>query len=112
MVVSVVPPSMVDTLRRVRRCRSGTHLWTCCAGRAGACIRSEALHRVLTIGRPAADRSGAHLPTPRKRKAKRDAAREGKSWSFRLQLAKCESFSAENSRDASPAVSAIMFQAV
>ena len=56
------PPPMVDALRRVRRRRrrrSGTRLWTCCAGRAGTWIRSEALHRILTIGRPAADRAGA-----------------------------------------------------
>ena len=59
MVVSAVPPPMVDALRRVRRRRSGTRLWTCCAGRAGPCIRSEALHRVLTFGRLAADRAGA-----------------------------------------------------
>ena len=54
----VVPPT-VDVLRRVRLRRSGTRLWTCCAGRAGTRIRSEALHRILTIGRPAADRAGA-----------------------------------------------------
>src|SRR5271166_3387141 len=59
MVISGVPPPMVDALRRVRRRRSGTRLWTCCAGRAGTRIRSEALHRILTIGRPAADRAGA-----------------------------------------------------
>ena len=53
------PPPMVDALRRVRRRRSGTRLWTCCAGRAGTRIRSEAPHRILTIGRPAADRAGA-----------------------------------------------------
>ncbi len=53
------PSPMVDALRRVRRRRSGTRLWTCCAGRAGTRIRSEALHRILTIGRPAADRAGA-----------------------------------------------------
>ncbi len=53
------PPPMVDALRRVRLRRSGTRLWTCCAGRAGTRIRSEALHRILTIGRPAADRAGA-----------------------------------------------------
>ena len=33
--------------------------WTCCAGCAGTRIRSEALHRILTIGGPAADRAGA-----------------------------------------------------
>ena len=59
MVMAGVPPPMVEALRRVRRRMSGTRLLTCCAGRAGTCIRSEALHRVLTIGRPAADRSGA-----------------------------------------------------
>ena len=53
------PPPMVDALRRVRLGRSGTRLWTCCAGRAGTRIRSEALHRILTIGRPAAARAGA-----------------------------------------------------
>src|SRR5271165_6400790 len=53
------PPPMVDALRRVRLRRSGTRLWACCAGRAGTRIRSEALHRILTIGRPAADRAGA-----------------------------------------------------
>jgi hypothetical protein len=36
-----------------------TRLRTCCAGRAGPCIRSEALHRVLTFGRLTADRAGA-----------------------------------------------------
>ena len=35
---------------------AGKRLWTCCAGTR---IRSEALHRMLTIGRPAADRAGA-----------------------------------------------------
>src|SRR5271165_5778044 len=59
MVISGVPPPMVDALRRVRRRRSGTRLWTCCAGRAGTRIRLEAPHRILTIGRPAADRAGA-----------------------------------------------------
>jgi hypothetical protein len=59
MVMAGVPPPMVEALRRVRRRMSGTPLWTCCAGRAGTCIRSEALHRVLTIRRPVADRSGA-----------------------------------------------------
>src|SRR5271157_4252400 len=59
MVVSAVPPPMVDALRRVRLRRSGTRLLTCCAGRAGTCIRSEALHRVLTFGRLTADRAGA-----------------------------------------------------
>jgi hypothetical protein len=59
MVMSGVPPPAVDALRRVRRRLSGTRLWTCCAGRAGARIRSEALHRMLTIGRPAAHRAGA-----------------------------------------------------
>ncbi len=53
------PPPMVDALRHVRLRRSGTRLWTCCAGRAGTRIRSEALHRILTIGRLAADRAGA-----------------------------------------------------
>jgi hypothetical protein len=37
-------------------------LWTGGAGRAGTRIRSEALHRMLTIGRLAADRAGAPLP--------------------------------------------------
>ena len=55
----VYPPQMVDALRRVRRRTSGTLLWTCGAGRAGTCIRSEALHQSLTIGRLAADRAGA-----------------------------------------------------
>jgi hypothetical protein len=50
---------MVDALGRVRRRTSGTRLWTCCAGRAGTRIRSEALHQRLTIGHPAADRAGA-----------------------------------------------------
>ena len=53
------PPPMVDALRSVRLGRSGTRLWTCCAGRAGTRIRSTALHRILTSGRPAADRAGA-----------------------------------------------------
>ena len=61
MVMSGVPPPMVDAFRRVRRRMSGTRLWTCCAGRAGTRIRSEVLHRVLAIGRPAADRAGARL---------------------------------------------------
>ena len=52
MVMSAVPPPMADALRRVRRRMSGTRLWTSCAGRARTRIRSEALHRVLTIGRP------------------------------------------------------------
>jgi hypothetical protein len=61
----VYPPPMVDVLGRVRRRTSGTLLWTCCAGcagcagRAGTRMRSEALHRRLTIGRLAADRAGA-----------------------------------------------------
>ena len=38
---------------------SGTRLWTCCAGRAGTPIRSEALHPIWTIGRRAAHRAGA-----------------------------------------------------
>ena len=50
---------MVDALGRVRRRTSGTRLWTCGAGRAGTCMRSEALHQRLTIGRLAADRAGA-----------------------------------------------------
>ena len=54
---------MIDALRRVRRRRSGTRLWTCCAGRAGTRIRSEALHRILTSGRPAADRAWERVPT-------------------------------------------------
>src|SRR3984893_18424922 len=108
MVVSAEPPPMVDALRLVRRPSSGTRLWTCCAGRAGTCIRSEALHRVLTIGhlsRIARER----VPT---NAAKRDAAREGTIRRFRLRLAKCESFANGNPRGASPAVSAMMFQAV
>src|SRR5271165_7436813 len=59
MVMSGVPSPMVETLRRVRRCRCGTRLRTCCAGRAGTRKRSEALHQMLTIGRPAAHRAGA-----------------------------------------------------
>jgi hypothetical protein len=47
MVMSGVPPPMVDALRRVRGCLSGTRLWTCCAGRAGTRMRSEALHLML-----------------------------------------------------------------
>src|SRR5271165_2492284 len=47
MNVSVAVPPMVDTLRRVRRCTSGTRLWTCDAGRARKRIRSEALHQRL-----------------------------------------------------------------
>src|SRR5271165_1536810 len=57
--MSGVAPPTVDALRRVRRRTSGTHQWTFDAGRAGTRIRSEALHRMLTIGRPAADRAGA-----------------------------------------------------
>jgi len=57
--MSGVAPPTVDALRRVRRRTSGTHLWTWDAGRAGTRIRSEALHRMSTIGRPAADRAGA-----------------------------------------------------
>src|SRR5580704_471363 len=34
-------------------------MWTCCAGRAGTHIRSEALHRIMTIGRAEADQAGA-----------------------------------------------------
>ena len=52
MVMSGVPPPMVEALRRVRRRLRGTRLWTCCAGRAGTRIRSEALQRMLSIGRP------------------------------------------------------------
>jgi hypothetical protein len=59
MVMSGVPAPMVGALRRVRRRMCGTPPWTCCAGRAGTRIRSEALHRMLFIGRPAADRAGA-----------------------------------------------------
>ena len=59
MVISGVPPPMVEALRRVRRCTCGTRRWTCCAGRAGTLRRSEALHRMLPIGRPAAHRAGA-----------------------------------------------------
>src|SRR5271165_6874182 len=55
MVMSGVAPPTVDALRRVRRRTSGTHLWTCDAGRAATRIRSEALHR--TGGRSAADRA-------------------------------------------------------
>src|SRR3974390_1272057 len=46
--MSGTPPPMVDALQRGRRRRPGTRLWTCCAGRAGTRIRSEALHRILT----------------------------------------------------------------
>src|SRR5271165_4467598 len=113
MVVSAAPPPMVDALRRVRRRRSGTRLWTCRAGRAGTCIRSEALHRVLTFGRLAAARAGARpyhrLGKGRQSRMQRGEAKDG---AFRLQLAKCESFSGGNSRGASPAVSAIGFQDV
>src|SRR5208282_1133225 len=59
MVMSGVPARMVDALRRVRRRMSGTRLLTCCARPAETRTRSEALHRMLTIGRPAADRAGA-----------------------------------------------------
>jgi hypothetical protein len=59
MVMSGVPPPMVEALGRVRGRRSGTRLWTCCAGRAGTRIRSEAPHQSLTIGRLAAARAGA-----------------------------------------------------
>jgi hypothetical protein len=59
MVMSGVPAPMVGALRRVRRRMCGTRPWTCCAGRAGTRIRSEALHRMLSIGRPAAGRAGA-----------------------------------------------------
>ena len=59
MVMSGVPPPMVEALRRVRRRLCGTRLWTCCAGRAGTRIRSEALQRMLSIGRPVAHRAGA-----------------------------------------------------
>jgi hypothetical protein len=55
----VCAPLMVDAFGRVRRRTSGTRLWTCCAGRAGTRIRSEALHQSLTIGRLAADPAGA-----------------------------------------------------
>jgi hypothetical protein len=44
LVMWGVPPPIVDGLRRVRRRMSGTPPWTCCAGRAGMRIRSEALH--------------------------------------------------------------------
>ena len=53
--------------RRVETCSAqASQVWkaslTCCAGRAGTCIRSEALHRVLTIGRlPRIARE--HVPT-------------------------------------------------
>ena len=59
MVMFGVPPRMVEALRRVRRRLCGTGLWTCCVGRAGTRIRSEAPHRMLTIGRLAADQAGA-----------------------------------------------------
>jgi len=63
MVMSGVPPPMVEALRRVRRRMCETRLWTCCAGRAGTRIRSEAPHRMLTIGRLAAHHAGAR-PLP------------------------------------------------
>src|SRR5271166_4478640 len=62
--MSGVAPPTIDALRRVRRLASGTHLWTCDAERTGTRIRSEALHRMLTRRRPAADRAGAR-PNPR-----------------------------------------------
>ena len=60
MVMSGVPASDGSCTRA----RPASHvwervLWTGGAGRAGTRIRSEALHRILTIGRPAADRTGA-----------------------------------------------------
>src|SRR5271165_2485175 len=62
---------MVDALRRVRLRRSETRLWTCCAGRAGTRIRSEALHRILTIGllpRIPRERVRERVPTRSKRR--------------------------------------------
>src|SRR5580700_10537334 len=59
MVISGVPASDGSCTRA----RPASHVWnaslTCCAGRAGTRIRSEALHRLLTIGGLAADRAGA-----------------------------------------------------
>jgi hypothetical protein len=60
-VMSGVVPPTLDELRRVRRCTSGTRLWTCYAGRAGTRIRSAAPHRRLTRARAAADREGATI---------------------------------------------------
>jgi hypothetical protein len=60
MVVSGVPAS--DGRYTPARPASqvwNARLWTCCAGRAGTRIPSEALHRSLTIGRRVADRTGA-----------------------------------------------------
>ena len=61
MVMSGVPPPIVDALGRVRRRTSGTRLWTCGAGTR---IRSAALHQSLTIGGLAADRAGARPFAP------------------------------------------------
>jgi hypothetical protein len=84
MVMSGVPPPMVDALRRVRGCLSGTRLWTCCAGRAGTRMRSEALHRMLTIGRSAAHHAGArpyHRTT-----ASNDGRCISRRWFFPVQF--------------------------
>src|SRR5271165_4214147 len=67
MNVSGAAPPMVDTLRRVRRCTSGTRLWTCDAGRARTRIRSEALHQRLpsdVLPRIARERVPTAPPAP------------------------------------------------
>ena len=76
---------MVDALRRVRGWLSGTRLWTCCAGRAGTRMRSEALHRMLTIGRPAAHRAGAR-PYHRTTASPNDGCCISRRWFFHFNF--------------------------
>jgi hypothetical protein len=80
MVMAGVLPPMVEALRRVRRRRSGTPLWKCCAGRAATCIRSKALHRVLlsdVLPRIARERVSTIASAPPNQIVKRRASSPG-----------------------------------
>jgi hypothetical protein len=72
-----------DVLRRERV--PAWHVWwTCCAGRAGAYLRSDAAQRAVSIGRPVAYRAGARPSYGRSHRMSRGAARLSQLVSFPL----------------------------